>query len=196
MRDEPLTFPEDLEPRDDVEIILSTGRRATVRRYRVSFTPCMERPTIGMDRVYSAKQLVLVDKQATFPEIALLGLFQRNGWHGAWSDTQHRKYFDRMPNQSKGISLDTWANQTVARIAENNGKSKAGCWDLILWSERRVVFVTVIPAGGGRGLGDAQVRWMTAALRTGLSAGEFVLVEWDHRKVAARRTRHGARGGG
>jgi hypothetical protein len=196
MRDEPLTFPEDLEPRDDVEIILSTGRRATVRRYRVSFTPCMERPTIGMDRVYSAKQLVLVDKQATFPEIALLGLFQRHGWHGAWSDTPHRKYFDRMPNQSKGISLDTWANQTVARIAENNGKSKAGCWDLILWSERRVVFVTVIPAGGGRGLGDAQVRWMTAALRTGLSAGEFVLVEWDHRKVAARRTRHGARGGG
>ena len=196
MRNEPLTFPEDLEPRDDVEIILSTGRRAAVRRYRVSFTACMERPTIGLDRVYSAKQLVLVDKQATFPEIALLGLFQRHGWHGAWSDTPHRKYFDRMPNQSKGISLDTWASQTVARIAENNGKSKAGCWDLILWSERRVVFVAVVPAAGGRGMGDAQVRWMTAALRTGLSAGEFVVVEWDHRKVAARRTRHGARGGG
>jgi hypothetical protein len=194
MRDEPLTFPEDLEPRDDVEITLTTGRKATIRCFGASFTPCMERPTIGMDRVYSAKPLVLVDKQATFPEIALLGLFQRHGWHGAWSDTPHRKYFDRMPNQSKGISLDTYANQTLARIAENNDKSKAGCWDLILWSERRVVFVSVVPANGGRVVGEAQVRWMTAALKTGLSAGEFIVVEWDHRRVAARRKQRGVPG--
>ncbi len=206
MRDEPVTFPEDLQPRDDVEVLLSTGRKASIRRYGVSFTPCMERPTIGMDRVYSAKQLVLVDKQATFPEIALLGIFQRHGWQGAWSDNPHHKYFDRMPNQSKGISLDTYANQTVARIAENNDKSKAGCWDLILWSERRIVFVAVVPAspaaqfrgvplkGDVPGVGDAQVRWMTAALRTGFSAGQFVMVEWDHRRVAARRRRHGGPG--
>ena len=194
MKDEPTTFPEELEPRDDVEVFLSTGRKAALRRFGVSFTPCMERPTISMDRVYSAKQLVLVDKQATFPEIALLGLFQQHGWHGAWADSVHRKYFDRMPNQSKGISLDTYANQTVARIAENNDKSKAGCWDLILWSDRRIVFVAVIPASAGKAMSDSHVRWMTAALKTGFSAGQFVVVEWDHRKVAARRKRHGAHG--
>jgi hypothetical protein len=194
MRDEPTTFPDELSPLDDVEILLSTGRKASIRCYGVSFTPCMERPTIGMDRVYSAKQLVLVDKQATFPEIALLGLFQRHGWQGAWSDNPHRKYFDRMPNQSKGISLDTYANQTVARIAENNDKSKAGCWDLILWSERRIVFVAVISSSTAKVVGDAHVRWMTAALKTGFSAGQFVVVEWDHRRVAARRKRRGAHG--
>ena len=190
LRDEPLTLPEELSPGDDMEIVLSTGRKASVRRYAVLFTPCMERPTIGMDRLYSAKQLVLVDKQATFPEIAVLGLFQRSGWQGAWSDNAHRKYFDRMPNQSKGISLDTYANQAIARIAENNDKSKSGCWDLILWADRRIVFVSVMARAEGKAVGEPQVRWMTAALKTGFSAPQFVVVEWDNRRVAARRKRH------
>jgi hypothetical protein len=194
MREEPATFPGELEPRDDMAIALSTGRPASIRRYRVSFNPCMERPTISMDRVYSAKDLVLVDKQATFPEIALLGLFQKNGWEGAWSDTPHRKYFDRMPNQSKGMSLGTYANQAVTRIAENNDKSKAGCWDLILWSEKKIVFVAVVPAEAHRGISEGQVRWLTAAVKTGFSQGQFAVVEWDHRRVAARRKRHGAQG--
>jgi hypothetical protein len=150
----------------------------------------MERPTIVMDRVYSAKQLVLVDKQATFPEIALLGIFQRHGWHGAWSDTPHRKYFDRMPNQSKGISLDTWANQTIARIAENNGKSKAGCWDLILWTHRNLLFVAVaVPGRGPHGIAEGSARWLAACLRTGLSASQFAIIQWEYRTVVARRKR-------
>ena len=51
------------------------------------------------------------------------------------------KYFDKMPNQSKGVSLNTYINQLISRIAANNNNSKAGCWDIILWANSAVVFV-------------------------------------------------------
>jgi len=187
MQRNPATFPDSLTPLEDIDCALGTGRTVSLHRYRVEFTPCLERPTIGLDRVYSARPLVLVDKQATFPELALLGLFKSAGWDGAWVDGQHRKYFDRMPNQSKGISLGTYVNQSVARIAENNGKSKAGCWDLILWAERSLAFVTVPASGNAEALGDARIQWLAAAIRSGFSAQQFVIVEWAARKVVARK---------
>jgi hypothetical protein len=137
---------------------------------------------------------VLVEKQAVFPEIACLSLFQHSGWHGVWSDHQHRKYFDKMPTQSKGTSLDTFANQAVSRIAENNGKSKAGCWDLVLWENRTLVFVAVTTEEekGRAGLSEANARWLAASIRSGLSSAQFAIVSWTYRKVAARRRQKNA----
>jgi hypothetical protein len=181
------TLPEELEPAEDIDCVLPTGRAVSLRAYRVGFKPCHERPAIGMDRIYSSRPLVLVDKQATFPEIAALGLFRRQGWQGAWADTRHHKYFDKMPNQSKGVSLGTHAAQTVARISEANASSRDGCWDLMLWAERSMLFVAVVAAGSERGIGEARARWLAAALRTGLSASQFIVVEWQPRAVVVKR---------
>jgi hypothetical protein len=183
----PSTFPDSLVPLEDVDVSPGSGRTVTLHRFRAEFTPCLERPTIVLDRVYSARPLVLVDKQATFPELALLGLFKTAGWQGAWVDGQHRKYFDRMPNQSKGISLDTHVNQALTRIAENNGGNRAGCWDLVLWAERALAFVSVVPAEGAPSLGDARLQWLGAAIRSGFSAQQFAIVAWDKKRVVARR---------
>ena len=131
---------------------------------------CAEKPPIGLDRAYSAKPLVLVEKQLTFPEIAILSFFKKMGWEGAWVDSQHRKFFDRMPNQSKGMSLDSHAAQVISRIAQYNDNSRAGCWDLVLWVERAVAFAAVIaaaqgaaadgaPPGRAAGQGRADRRW-------------------------------------
>jgi hypothetical protein len=185
----PSLFPEELIPQEDVEVVLGRGRKASLHRYRVDFNPCHERPTIALDRAYSAKPLVLVEKQPAFPEIALLGLFLRNGWEGAWVDLSHRKFFDRMPNLSKGISLSTYPNQVVARIAENNEKSREGFWDLILWRERTVAFIAVVDRESGLGLSEGHMRWLNAALRAGVSPNQFVVIEWGNRRVAVRRSR-------
>jgi hypothetical protein len=187
MQNNPAMFPDSLVPHDDIDLTLGNGRPISLRCYRVEFTPCLERPTIVLDRAYSARPLVLVDKQATFPELALLALFKGAGWLGVWVDGQHRKYFDRMPNQSKGISLDTYVNQSLARIAENNGKSKAGCWDLVLWADRSLVFVSVLAAGGVPGISEARIQWLAAAIRSGFSPQQFICVEWDKKNVMARR---------
>jgi hypothetical protein len=162
-----------------------------VHRYRAQLQPCPEKPPIGLDRAYSARPLVLVEKQVAFPEIAVLALFKKMGWDGAWVDAQHHKYFDRMPNQSKGMSLGAHANQAITRIAAYNENSRVGCWDLVLWSERAVAFAAVVGGARGAEIGEARTRWLAAAVKSGLSAGQFVVVEWNYRRVVIRRKRSG-----
>jgi hypothetical protein len=193
----PPDLPEELVSLDDLQIVLESGRSVSVRRYRAHLHECREKPTIGLDRGYSSKPLVLVEKQVAFPEIAVLFLLKKMGWEGAWVDTPHRKYFDRMPNQSKGISLDAHASQAFTRIASYNQNSRAGCWDLVLWNERALAFAAVVGGGAGgtveapAALGEARTRWLAAAVKSGMTPGQFVVVEWEYRRVIARRKRSG-----
>ncbi len=196
MNDGSTHIPEELVPMEDAQVALGARRLINVHRYSAGFPLCPEKLAIGLDRAYSAKPLVLVEKQATFPEIAVLSLFRRTGWEGAWVDAAHRKYFDKMPNQSKGASLGSFTNQLVARIAENNDKSRNGCWDLVLWADRAVAFVAVLGTPIGETIGEARSRWLAAALRSGLSESQFVIVEWDYRKVVVVRRRRRAAGDG
>ncbi|MGA2379485.1 MAG: hypothetical protein ABSG85_09270 [Spirochaetia bacterium] len=201
----PPDLPEELVSLDDVHIELDSGRQVAVRRYRAHLNACPEKPPIALDRAYSAKPLVLVEKQVAFPEIAVLALFKKMRWEGAWVDVQHHKFFDRMPNQSKGMSLGAHANRAITRIAAYNDNSRVGCWDLVLWAERAVAFAAVVgcapgarggaqrPEGGAPGaeIGEARTRWLAAAVKSGLSASQFVVVEWDYRRVVVRRKRSG-----
>jgi len=187
----PPELPEDLVSLDDLHIALGAGRHVAVHRYRAELHACPEKPPIALDRGYSAKPLVLVEKQVAFPEIAVLALFRKMGWDGAWVDTPHHKYFDKMPNQSKGISLGAHANQAIARIATYNENSRVGCWDLVLWSDRSVAFAAVVGGGLDPEIGEPRTRWLTAAVKSGLSASQFVVVEWDYRRVVVRRKRSG-----
>ena len=206
-----LTFPEELVPMEDLSLDLQKRKHVVLRRFHVDFHTCGDPIQFAPDRFWSAKPLVQVEKQALFAEVALLSLFRKSGWEGVWADGSHRKYFDKMPNQSKGVSLTTYVNQTLTRIAEANGQSRTGCWDVILWSHRTLVFIAVAgtqtrecrpsaPSGLERpqecrqerpreAVSEARARWLDAALRTGLSAGQFVVVEWDYRRVIVRRKR-------
>ena len=200
MTDPTSEVPEELVPADDLSLPLGAGREITVRCYRALLHGCPDKPTISLDRAYSAKPLVLVDKQAVFPELAVLSFFRRKGWDGAWVDLPHRKYFDRMPNQSKGISLGGHAGQVLSRIAPYSDDGRAGCWDLVLWAERTVAFAAVVGADGGAALssgrsagaallGDSRIKWLAAAVKSGMSAAQFAVVVWDYRTVVARKKR-------
>jgi ribosomal protein S18 acetylase RimI-like enzyme len=185
-------LPVELVPADDVSFDLEKKRQVTVHGYHVDFNSCPDRPGVGLDKSWSNKPLVMMDKQAMFAEFALLTLFRKTGWEGVWADAHHRKYFDKMPNQSKGASLNTYINQLISRIAANNNNSKAGCWDVILWANRAVVFVEMKCSSSKDVIGDTHVGWLNAALKSGLSAGQFLVVEWDYRKVLVKRKKVGA----
>lgn len=192
-------LPDELIPTDDIFFDIEKRKQVTVRRFHVDFTSCPDRPGVGLDKSWSNKPLVMMDKQAMFAEFALLTLFRKTGWEGVWADAHHRKYFDKMPNQSKGASLNTYINQVISRIAANNNNSKAGCWDIILWANRTVVFVEMKCVPSEDDLGSSQLCWLNAALKSGMSAAQFLVVEWDYRKVVVKRKRPaiaGAQSGG
>jgi len=201
----PADVPEELVPVDDLYLPLGPGKEVGVRCYRALLHGCPDKPAISLDRAWAAKPLVLVEKQAVFPELAVLSFFRRKGWDGAWADLAHRKYFDRMPNQSKGISLSSHATQAISRISQYSDDGRLGCWDLVLWAERAVAFAAVIAmpdAGEGAGsrpaaaeaLGEHRIRWLGAAVKSGMSAAQFAVVQWNYRSVVVRR-RRGAHGG-
>ena len=182
-------FPGELVPLEDLSFVLAKHRQVSLQRFHVDFNPCGDPISFAPDRIWAAKPLVTLEKQALFAEVALLTLFRKSGWEGVWADTPHKKFFDKMPNQSKGVSLTTYIGQVLARIAEGNGQSRSGCWDLILWKNKTLVFVAASPVPLREGVGDARARWLDAAIRTGMSMGQFVVVEWEYRKVIVKRKR-------
>ena len=186
------SLPAELVPVNDISFDLEKRKEVTVHGFHVDFNSCPDRPSVGLDKSWASKPLVMVEKQAMFAEFALLALFRKAGWEGVWADAHHRKYFDKMPNQSKGASLNTYINQLISRIAANNNNSKAGCWDIILWANRAVVFVEMKDCSEETEIGDSQVAWLNAGLKSGLSASQFLVVEWDYRKVLVKRKKAGA----
>jgi hypothetical protein len=179
-------LPPDLERLDDLLLEVGRRRQVAIPRCRVAFEYCSKPVPVGPDTAWAAKPQVLLDGRALFPEIALLALFKKAGWTGVWVDSVHRRHYDKMPNLSKGVGLDT---RTAGMLAKVNAAAAAGrrasCWDLVLWDGRTTLFVDVTP--GATAPGHARIAWLEAAIRTGLSPGQFLVVEWETRKVVPRR---------
>jgi len=183
------TLPAELRPVDDSSFDIGRRKRLSIRRYTIAFARCPDPVDLGPRESRVRKPQVLFERRALFPEIALLILFTRAGWDGVWADPVRRKFFDKMPNQSKGISLDGYASRALARIAANNGQSRSGCWDLILWRGRHIVFVSLKGASKGEKVSQVELDWLDACLKSGLALNQFLIVEWDYRKLIVRRKR-------
>jgi hypothetical protein len=186
-----LQLPPELERVDDLRLDVGRRRQVPLARCRVAFDYCSKPVPVGPDPGWAAKPQVLLDGRAVFPEIALLALFRKAGWKGVWFDPVHRRTYDKMPNVSKGAGLDTRVAGVLAKVnAAAAAARRASCWDLVLWDGRTVLFVDVAP--GPASPGHARIAWLDAAIRTGLSAGQFLVVEWETRKVVVKKRAKGS----
>ena len=183
-----LQLPPELERIDDLRLDVGRRRQVPLARCRIAFDYCSKPVPVGPDPGWAAKPQVLLDGRAVFPEIALLALFRKAGWKGVWFDPVHRRTYDKMPNVSKGAGLDTRVAGVLAKVnAAAAAARRAACWDRVLWDGRTVLFVDVAP--GPASPGHARVTWLDAAIRTGLSPSQFLVVEWETRKLVARTKR-------
>ncbi len=186
-------LPASLEYRDEARVELPRRGEVPVARFAVRFNASPKPVGTGFQQAWAAKPQVSCDGQAMFPEIAVLTLFQKEGWDGAWADVARRRYFNRMPTLSKGVTLDAYVAQLLARVASAGEGTGAACWELILWHGRSLFFAAVRDsatlAQGGPLLRKAETAWMEAGLRSGLAPQQFVLVEWDYRRVVVGKKR-------
>jgi hypothetical protein len=67
--------------------------------------------------------------------------------------------------------------ELLSRIAAVNGGNHAGVWDVVAWSGQRTVFVESKRANKDA-IRPTQTRWLTAALKAGLGAEDFLVAEW------------------
>lgn len=190
-------FPASLESRDELRVDLPRRGEVPVARFAVRFNSSPKPLAAGFQQGWASRPQVSCDGEAMFPEIAVLSLFQKEGWDGVWVDVPRRRYFSRMPSLSKGVTLEGHVAQMVSRVAAAGEGTGAACWELVLWHGRSLFFACVRDAeslaGGGPGLRRSETAWLEAGLRSGLAPQQFVLVEWDYRRVVVGR-RKPARG--
>jgi hypothetical protein len=190
------SLPEPLQALDPLFVDIERRKGLQIRRYAVRFAPCTNPVGPGLDERYSAMPQVVLEGHALFPQLALLALFQKEGWRGVWADIHHRKYFTTMPQRSKGITLEPHVSRALARITAERPGASSGCWDLVLWHDRLLLFVLARSSGGSPAIRGARLEWLEASLMTGLLPRQFIVVEWsaeEPRTVIVRRKRGSAR---
>ncbi len=184
------SLPEQLLVREPLFVDLQRRKDLQIHRYGVRFALCPNPVGLGMDERYAAMPQVMLEGHPTLPELAVLALFQKQGWRGAWADTHHRKFFTAMPHRSKGVTLDPHVSRALNRIGLERPTGASGCWDLVLWHDKLLLFALVRPADTASAIKKPRLEWLEASLMNGLLLRQFIVVEWsaeEKKTVVVRR---------
>ncbi|MBL7985349.1 MAG: hypothetical protein JNM91_10145 [Flavobacteriales bacterium] len=125
---------------------------------------------------FGGKDLLLVDGQPQFAEVAILRAFQADGWQGRWLETYghgpmkpglwNAWHPDGPRAQVHGPITEGWVTERLQAIALANGNTYSGCWDVVVWKNDRLVFAESKKQRKDRMRGT-QLRWMEAAMECG-----------------------------
>jgi hypothetical protein len=123
-----------------------------------------------------------------FAELAIQRTAVKGGWSARWVETYGSRsiipyYFtdwsDASLAQQAVSPLDnTYCEALLASIAESNGGSYSGCWDVVAWKPNKVLFLESKRHKHDT-IRGTQLKWMQAALAVGLTADNFLIVQWD-----------------
>jgi hypothetical protein len=112
-----------------------------------------------------------------FAELAVLRLFQREGWDGVWVDSYRQKYRVGYWEEGAEVDLPPEREELLMQVYRKAGGRK-GCWDVYCWKGGVVVFAES-KRRTRDGTRETQLRWMEAALAVGVPLERFLLVEWS-----------------
>ncbi len=125
---------------------------------------------------YGGKPIVNFKGKPTFAELAILKLFQRDGWDGVWVDTFRKKYRTEYWPRNE-VEVPEFQFALLQRISEKAGSGK-GCWDVFCWNKEDIIFSEVKHKGHDR-IRQTQLEWLESAFNCGLIPISFLVVEWS-----------------
>src|SRR5262249_46374474 len=128
-------LPSELQPTSTEVMVLPSGRMAAVPKCAPVFLPWNGAPV----PTYGGKQLLNVDGDACFAELAILRALQRHGWEGAWIDNFGRKMRVDLPSVGGTRELTASIAALLASIGKETGVS-SGCWDVVCSKANDVLF--------------------------------------------------------
>jgi len=109
-----------------------------------------------------------------FAELVILRHLQASGWIGAWIDTYRSRVLTDLDTP---IELPRERRLLLDRIFEFAG-SRHGCFDVFAWHGSQILFAEAKRARHDR-IRNSQIRWLSAARRSGVSDSSFLVVEWS-----------------
>lgn len=143
---------------------------------------------ISLNNTLNGKPLIDFDSHPVFAELCLYELMRLSGWQARWIETYGSPAKaprlltawadDRLTVQKHEPITDLWVASLLQRIADVNGGTYAGCWDVVGWHQDQLVFAELKRRKQDR-IRATQLGWLEAALQLGLQPHNFLLVEWD-----------------
>lgn len=179
-----IEYPKILIP-DSIEIFKIEEEKYQIPKSNVSFANWIGKP---INNTFGGKSLLNVDNKPSFAELAIVSLFEKEGWKARWICTYGRNKQnplflkewkdDNLKNQENFPIKEAWVMDLLNRIALLNSNSFSGCWDIVAWKNNKIVF-----AESKRQTKDTirqtQVDWLEAGLKSGLTKENFLVVQWN-----------------
>lgn len=137
---------------------------------------------------FGGMPVVSVEDKPMFAEEAIMQHLINEGWQTRWILTINRRHKepiyisewkdDLYLNQKHETIADANVVEMMKQIAKLDNNSYEGCWDVLAWKENRILFVEA--KRNNKDLASVtKNKWLTAALASGLTADNFLLVQWD-----------------
>jgi hypothetical protein len=126
---------------------------------------------------YGGKPIIDLNGAPTFPELAILRVFEAAGWEGVWIDTFGKRYLRQYWPKPDRVRLPDDKQELLSSICIHGGRA-ARPWDVFCWSKDTVIFAE------SKWLKHDTVRlsqraFLAGALKFGLPKSSFLLVEWS-----------------
>lgn len=150
---------------------MSSGRTVSVCKAKPNFRPWNGPPPIDTS---GGKPVLEYEGQPLFAELVILRILQMDGWDGAWVDSYSRRFCVGI-GQYQSLPADR--EMLLSNIYQTAGR-RGGCFDVFAWRRDSILFAESKWKGHDR-IRKSQVRWLSAALDTGLPLESFLVVEWS-----------------
>lgn len=166
-----MDYPEAVLPVSREPLTLPLGITVLIPHSSPVFPPW--KGSFARKKVQINKPVLTAQGRPCFAEQMVLKIFEAGGWHGLWVGTLGRAFQTsagepgKLPAPQAALMNDIYT-RTVTRT---------GCFDIIAWRGEENLFIEV-RWKGKEVLGSGRLRWLSAALKAGLPADAFLIVEW------------------
>jgi hypothetical protein len=178
-------LPPDLVPVANEPIALPDGLEVAVPKATPTFASWRGQP---LPDTFGGKPALDHGGEACFAELVILRIFLAAGWSARWVETygaaRLRPRFlttwscAGLKAQAHQPITDTRVQHVLESVAVANGGTYSGCWDVVAWRAKEIVFAESKLRGHDK-LHANQRRWFAAGIAAGLSPESFLVVEWS-----------------
>lgn len=179
-----MTYPEKLK-QNDFENIETAASSFLIPKSSISFKNWTEEP---LNNTFGGKPLIELNEEPMFAELAIMNTFINAGWEARWIETYGKAkmspvYITEWIDINYKAQIHRPINHQMVNIllqavAQNNNNNFAGCWDVLAWKGDKVIFAESKRSKRDR-IKETQKQWLEAALKTGFTTENFLMVEWS-----------------
>ena len=181
-----MNLPKDLSPSTAEMMRLLDGRKIPIPKTTPVFN-CWNGKKLP--DTFGGKPVLNNSGKPCFPELHVCQLFLKKGWSARWIETygaaamKPRFLTDWDPKGLKAQKhhpiTDSFISEALDSIARANGNTYSGCWDVVAWHEKELIFAELKLKEHDR-IRKTQLKWLQSALKVGFDAKEnFLLIEWS-----------------